>query len=1099
MKLFSGILPVILCFLSIPAVIAQSLTFIPGEVSQTIQPGQVLIRTVSLISETPNLEYSIVKEDGVDWFEVLNPSGETSPFSSQITLQFDATGLEEGTYVSSIKAISGYQTPATLKITFIVAPSAPKILYIYGEVDRFGRAPGHPSYLGKPFQQMRLDDKSPEGMFKFKQTIEDLGFQVEEALDRTTTLTDELLSDYEIIILASNQKEWNSAEADALAKWVRKGGGVLAFNDANFGGDWQAVGQNNERGRDSNNLLTTQFGLFFFTDQGARSGSNLVTEWATNHFINTKTNKSSALRFRGTGCSPIRVLKDWPEKRPGDIAYQVAPFQNGGQGGTILISDPDLGKNIQNYETDCAIAAAEIGKGRVIGTFDRNTFWNKGVGTNITQYDNFEFTQNLINWLSGKSAVKNDVEVTGELKLWHKITLTFEGPDTHEKDSINPFLDYRLNVVFSNDKKTFIVPGYYAADGNAGETSDSTGNKWRVHFTPDDVGEWTYVVSFRTGKDIAIDPDENAGIANFFDGARGSFNVEGTDKIGRDFRGKGFLKYVGEHHLRFQNGDWFLKAGADSPETLLAYVDFDNTYYTRLRFDSANYIKTWSAHVQDWVEGDPTWQGDKGKGLIGAINYLSGKGNNAMSFIPYNGGGDGTNVWPFVDPDDPLRYDCSKLDQWEVIFEHADKKGMFLHFKTQETENDNDAVWALDRGDLGIERKLYYRELIARFGHHLALNWNMGEENSQTRAQQIDMIQYMHDNDPYEHPIVLHTYPNQTDLYNGLIGDQSELTGPSLQRPFARVHESTLQWINRSAEEGKKWVVCNDEQNPFQTGAPPDTGFEGFDGSATPTQDIVRKQVLWGNLMAGGAGVEYYFGYNLPQNDLNCENWHSRDQMWDYNRYALEFFQSNFIPFWKMTNRNDLIENDDDDNSKYCLAIPDSIYVIYLPNGGTTDLHLNSESEITYELFWYNPRTGGALIQSDPQLIMSDDDATIGPPPTDVDEDWVALVLNPGVTLSVAEGPQLSLRDEQNWFNVFPNPSSDYVQVAYEGPETQNMQNVKAVLYDQDGKLLDTKAFSRESDNWLTGFDLSPYAPGTYYVVINFGGIRVRKIVIADF
>ena len=51
-------------------------------------------------------------------------------------------------------------------------------------------------------------------------------------------------------------------------------------------------------------------------------------------------------------------------------------------------------------------------------------------------------------------------------------------------------------------------------------------------------------------------------------------------------------------------------------------------------------------------------------------------------------------------------------------------EGLFLHFKTQETENQG----LLDGGEVGPQRKLYYRELIARFGHHLALNWNMGEE-----------------------------------------------------------------------------------------------------------------------------------------------------------------------------------------------------------------------------------------------------------------------------------------------------------------------------------------------------------------------------------
>ena len=48
--------------------------------------------------------------------------------------------------------------------------------------------------------------------------------------------------------------------------------------------------------------------------------------------------------------------------------------------------------------------------------------------------------------------------------------------------------------------------------------------------------------------------------------------------------------------------------------------------------------------------------------------------------------------------------------------------------------------------------------------------------------------------------------------------------------------------------------------------------------------------------MAGGAGVEWYFGYNYTHNDLNCESWHSRDHMWDLTRYALEFFHGR-LPF----------------------------------------------------------------------------------------------------------------------------------------------------------------------------------------------------------
>ena len=64
--------------------------------------------------------------------------------------------------------------------------------------------------------------------------------------------------------------------------------------------------------------------------------------------------------------------------------------------------------------------------------------------------------------------------------------------------------------------------------------------------------------------------------------------------------------------------------------------------------------------------------------------------------------------------------------------------------------------------------------------------------------------------------------------------------------------------------------------------------------------DDIRKYALWGTLMAGGGGVEYYFGYTLPQTDLGCEDWRSRDRSWGYAGVALEFFRENRIPFWTM-------------------------------------------------------------------------------------------------------------------------------------------------------------------------------------------------------
>jgi hypothetical protein len=608
----------------------------------------------------------------------------------------------------------------------------------------------------------------------------------------------------------------------------------------------------------------------------------------------------------------------------------------------------------------------------------------------------------------GKRNLDGDgsVRISGELRRWHKVTLTLAGPFAHERQNDpNPFTDYCMEVEFRHEsgQAAYRIPGYFAADGNAAETSAEAGNCWRAHLAPCRAGTWTYRISFLKGKHVALGGTGEP-LAPYH-GRTGSFVVEETDKTGRDFRAKGRLAYVGRHYLQFLGtGEYFLKAGADAPETLLAYADFDGTVATRQNAP----LKTWQAHVRDWRPGDPTWKGGKGKGLIGALNYLAEKGVNAVSFLTYNAGGDGENVWPFVERDDKFHYDCSKLDQWAIVFEHATSRGIYLHFKLQEQENDDNrrngdkvkvVPESLDGGDLGPERKLYLRELIARFAHNLALNWNVGEENTQTPEQQRAMIQYIWETDPYKHPIVIHTFPNQQEqVYTELLGDKSLLTGASLQNSWRQVHQRTLRWLRASAEAGRPWVVANDEQNPAELGVPPDPGYMGFDGVAREkdedpgyTLHDIRKFTLWGNLMAGGAGVEYYFGYRLPQNDLNCEDWRSRDKSWDYCRIALEFFYKNKIPFWEMSNANHLVGSSEDNNSRYCLAKPGEIYVIYLPHGGSCELDLTGVAG-SFLVGWYDPRNGGSVIPGNPPEIRAGGKVKLGPPPTQEKEDWVITV-----------------------------------------------------------------------------------------------------------
>ena len=126
------------------------------------------------------------------------------------------------------------------------------------------------------------------------------------------------------------------------------------------------------------------------------------------------------------------------------------------------------------------------------------------------------------------------------------------------------------------------------------------------------------------------------------------------------------------------------------------------------------------------------------------------------------------------------------------------------------------------------------------------------------------------------------------------------------------------------------------------------------------TQHKVRKQTLWGTLMAGGDGNEYYFGYNFDQNDLVCEDWRSRDRSWDYCRIAINFFHDNRIPFWEMTCADELVGNPNHGVARFCFAKPNHIYLVYLPNGGTSTLDL-SDAQGEFDVKWFNPRKGGAL------------------------------------------------------------------------------------------------------------------------------------------
>lgn len=599
----------------------------------------------------------------------------------------------------------------------------------------------------------------------------------------------------------------------------------------------------------------------------------------------------------------------------------------------------------------------------------------------------------------------HEPEITGELQKWHKVTLTFDGPKTSEDADPNPFFQYRLNVEFTHEAsgKRYLVPGYFAADGDAANTSATSGNKWRVHFAPDEIGEWTYSVSFHDYRYVSVSeyetPHESAKTVDPH-GSSGTFTIAKSTKKGRDLRAKGRLQVGDDRYLRFgETGEIFFKLGTDAPENLLAYADFDGTFHNDghaiTQADTVvkdEGVKTWAPHVKDWNDGDPTWGDEKGRGLIGAVNYLASKGLNAFSFLTLNIEGDDKNVFPYVDYDTLDRMDVSKLDQWEVVFEHASRLGMFLHFKMSEAENQG----LLDGGGLGANRRLYYRELIARFGHHLALNWNVGEEIGEWQGnprtpplythQKIAIADYFYRHDPYRHHVVIHNGSWFDDIYG-----VSKFTGISLQtnkRDFSRVHGQALRVLEESAAAGDIWPVAVDEPGDASHSLLPDSlNFE---------HDNARKNALWGALMAGAWGLEWYFGYKNPESDLTCQDWRSRDNFWNQNKIALDFFQSNKLDYAAMESHDELIVDNpparESGEGDYCLAEPGQAYIVFIKDGDEISMKLRKGE---YDLKWYNPRKGGAMETGSVTSIRSRSNKgnySLGMPPEADGKDWVALL-----------------------------------------------------------------------------------------------------------
>ncbi len=540
------------------------------------------------------------------------------------------------------------------------------------------------------------------------------------------------------------------------------------------------------------------------------------------------------------------------------------------------------------------------------------------------------------------------------VERWHPAEFTFQDHESYsETGNPNPFLDRRLVATFTAPSSgcvvaadcamnahtcdagscVYKVEGYFDSDGRGG----TRGSDFSVVFAPHRVGRWRGNVRFCEGDEAAASVTGST-CGRFDDGTAGlsgcesgscpwTFDVVESTANAPDFRApsRGLIVNdhranggAGERYLRFLGGNpgYFVEVGMNAGEGMLGYSGFDNTKTLCSPDRACVRVKTFASHVQHWRAGDPDWScgvtssspgqsqngctsttaATAGRGVIGAINYLSDPANGGVNskYIILNSSpnGDTCDVYPFVNgasnAEDRSRYDISKLRQWRMLFEHMMTRGVLANLVFGEDENEctfQDAACTCSgpRGAcIGSLRRVYLREMVARFGHLPALRWSVDEENDFTNPARRDIVEHLKALDPYDHPVSIHTEGSASGSDEVYVDDMSgvglhhgesdrepwdgDLDAAGLQatfRPYTYDIFAEL-WggssLSRGTRVGYSAQSTNDEMRwPVIVDEPQGCDHQMVGEGGNRSMPQCRRGRFFPGLFSGLAGWEWYF------------------------------------------------------------------------------------------------------------------------------------------------------------------------------------------------------------------------------------------------
>lgn len=411
----------------------------------------------------------------------------------------------------------------------------------------------------------------------------------------------------------------------------------------------------------------------------------------------------------------------------------------------------------------------------------------------------------------------NSVEQWGKFEARIVLSATFTNP--YDYDQI------RVTAVFTAPNGTQTsVEGFYMDDYNLNTVSgnlsaNSSGNGFRLRFSPRQAGQWSYTVSCTTA--------QGTGVA-----APQTFTCTPANAP----QNKGFVKPGASNFLEFENGEQYIPVGENIAwQNANPYLDFSK-WVGKMADNKGNFFRFWLCHWGlglEWKNGYDGYQGLRRYKQSSAyymdwlFDYSAARGVYLMFCINHHG-----QVSSQVNPN------------WSDSPYNAANGGMcantwdFFSNTAAKNAHKNRLRYILARW--GYARSVMTWELFNE------VNWtdNFAQNKPAIAAWHAEMAAFLKTNDPYGRPVSTSFGSDESEMpeiWNNPDMDYTQrhyyLDSPNLEAVLAGGARENLEAYDKPTLIGEFGL-----------------GTTGSGLSSLDPNGIYIHNSLWGGLYGGGLG-----------------------------------------------------------------------------------------------------------------------------------------------------------------------------------------------------------------------------------------------------